>query len=79
MKNTKAGPKFFLDIEGTDIPWDEPTITTEQIIELGGWDPSLGVQQIDQKTNEAVTLATGQVVELKPGMGFAKRLRWQRG
>ncbi len=79
MQSTKAGPKFFLDIEGVDIPWDEPTITTGQIIELGGWDLSLGVQQIDQKTNESVTLAPGQVVELKPGMGFAKRLRWQRG
>jgi len=72
-------PKFCLNIEGQLIDWDEPTITTEQVIQLGGWDLSLGVQQIDLKTNEAKTLAPGEVVQLRPGLGFCKKVSWKRG
>ena len=34
--NQGKGPKYILNIEGNEIPWDEDTITTEQIAELGG-------------------------------------------
>ena len=72
------GPKFLLDIEGVQQPWDKDTITTEEIIALGGWDPSQGAILIDKDNNER-TLATGEVVELKPGMGFSKKIRFKRG
>ncbi len=72
------GPKFTLDIEGTLKPWDEDTITTEQIAALGGWDASLGVLLIDKDNNER-TLLPGEVIELKPGMGFSKKVRFRRG
>ena len=72
------GPKYFLDIEGDIVEWGEPTITTEQIIELGGWEPSQGAVLIDDDNNER-TLEAGEVVELKPGMGFSKKVRFQRG
>jgi hypothetical protein len=72
------GPKFTLDIEGVLTPWDEDTITTEQIAALGGWDVSLGVLLIDKDNNER-TLRPGEVVELKPGMGFSKKVRFRRG
>lgn len=72
------GPKYWLDIEGTQVPWDSPTITTEQIIELGGWDPAQGAILID-KDNVERTLKPGEVVELKPGMGFSKKVRFKRG
>jgi len=75
----KKGPKFWLDIEGKLIPWDEDAITTEKIIELGSWDPSLGAIVIDKKTNEERTLQPGGVVELKPGMGFSKKVAFKRG
>ena len=79
QKESKAkGPKFFLCIEGTEYPWPEPTIATEQIAELGGWDPSIGVVEVDRDNNER-TLAPGEVVELKPGHGFGKKLAWKRG
>jgi hypothetical protein len=71
-------PKFTLDIEGTLKPWDSDTITTEQIAALGGWDVSLGVLLIDKDNNER-TLRPGEVVELKPGMGFSKKVRFRRG
>ena len=72
------GPKFFLCIEGTEYDWSELTITTEQIAEIGGWDPSVGVIEVDPDNIER-TLAPGEVVELKPGHGFGKKQSWKRG
>jgi hypothetical protein len=72
------GPKFTLDIEGSIKPWDEPTITTEQVIALGGWDPAQGAIVIDADNNER-TLSPGETIELKPGMGFSKKIRFKRG
>ena len=74
-----AGPKFILDIEGKLISWDKNTITTEEVIELGGWDPSQGAILIDLKENTETTLQPGQIIELKPGMGFSKKVKFKRG
>ncbi len=76
--NDGRGPKYFLCIEGTEFSWSNPTITTEEIAGLGGWDPALGVVEVDRDNNER-TLAPGEVVELKPGHGFGKKIRWKRG
>jgi hypothetical protein len=72
------GPKFFVDIEGDLKPWDKPTITTDEVIALGGWDASQGAILIDKDNNEQ-TLKPGEVVELKPGHGFSKKVRFKRG
>lgn len=72
------GPKFILNIEGVLKPWDKETITTEEIIGLGGWDPSQGAIMIDKENNEH-TLQPGQVIELKAGMGFSKKVKFRRG
>lgn len=71
-------PKYLVDIEGVLHEWTSPTITATQIATLGGWDPSAGVLEIDRDNNER-QLAPDEVVELKPGHGFAKKIRWQRG
>lgn len=79
MESDKGkGPKFFVDIEGVLKPWDKPTITTEEVISLGGWDTSLGAIVIDQDNNER-TLLPGETIELKPGMGFSKKVHFKRG
>lgn len=72
------GPNYVLDIEGKQVDWDQATITTEQIMELGGWDPSQGAILIDRDNIER-TLQPGEVIELKPGMGFSKKVRFKRG
>lgn len=72
------GPRFFVNIEGTKHSWPNSTITTEQVAELGGWDPSVGVLLIDKDNNER-TLNPGETIELRPGMGFAKKVRFRRG
>jgi hypothetical protein len=68
-----------LDIEGKIIPWDHETITTEKIIELGGWDPSLGAIEINLKDNTERTLKPGEVIILRPGIGFSKKVLFKRG
>jgi hypothetical protein len=76
--NPGKGPKYVLNIEGAEIPWDQDTITTEQIAELGGWDIAQGVIEVDQHNNER-TLSPNEVIEIKPGMGFGKKHKWKRG
>ncbi len=78
MSKKSQGPKYHVDIEGTIHEWDKPTISTEEVISLGGWDLSLGVIVIDKENNER-TLQPGETIELKPGMGFAKKVRFRRG
>lgn len=74
----KPGPRFCLNTEGVEHHWPVSTITTEQIAEVGGWDVNQGVIQVDADNNER-TLEPGEVVALKPGMGFCKKVRWKRG
>ncbi len=80
MENEQAtrGREFTLEIEGNTIPWHSPQISTEDIARLGGWDPSQGVIMVDRENNET-TLTPGQIVQLRPGLGFGKRIRWKRG
>ncbi len=73
-----TGPPFFVNVEGELHPWQTKTITTEQIAALGGFDSAQGVIVIDAHNNER-TLAPGETVELKPGMGFAKKVKFKRG
>ena len=75
----KARPKrYFVKVEGEVHRWCSSTITTEQIIELGGWDPAAGAIMIDEDGKEA-TLEPGQVIELRPGRQFGKRICFKRG
>ncbi len=72
------GPTYIVDIEGVNHPWLHDMITYEEIAALGGWEPSQGVIEIDVDNNER-TLKSGELVQLKPGLGFAKKIRWKRG
>src|SRR5438132_9568739 len=76
--NQAKGPKFTLDIEGRLVDWNEPTIVAEKIAELGGWDFSQGVVMIDADNVEH-PLQAGQIVDLKPGLGFSKKVHFKRG
>ncbi len=78
MTEQGKSPKYQLNIEGSLKPWDQDTITTEQIIALGGWNPSQGAIMIDEDNNET-TLKPGQIIELKPGLGFSRKVRFRRG
>jgi hypothetical protein len=71
--------KYLIDIEGTDFPWPEPEITVPQLRTLAGWEPQQQVVEVDLKTMTETTLAENAIIEIKPGKGFAKKIRFQRG
>ena len=44
---------FEIEIEGKALVWSKPTITTEEIANLGGWDPAQGVIMVDRENMNA--------------------------
>jgi hypothetical protein len=76
--NGGNGPKYELDIDGTQYPWDRDTITREEIIRLAGWAPDTQAVLVDADQNET-TLQPNQAVEVKPGLGFGKKVKFKRG
>ncbi|MDE2823497.1 MAG: multiubiquitin domain-containing protein [Chloroflexota bacterium] len=72
-------PEFEVDIEGEVKPWDKDTITPEEVAALGGWDVSEGVVLVDLDDGTERTLEPGEVVKLRPGLGFSKKIRFTRG
>jgi hypothetical protein len=76
--NPGNGPKYIVMIEGKEFPWDRDMITTEQIATLGGFQASTGVIEVDADNIER-TLAPNETVELRPGHGFSKKVRFKRG
>jgi hypothetical protein len=75
----EQGPKYFINIEGAEKPWHEETISVSGIRELAGWDASQQVVEVNLEDNTERTLGEGESVKLKPGHGFAKKIRFQRG
>lgn len=72
------GPKYFIEIEGTEYPWDKDTITVPEIRELGKLPTDLPVIIVDAENNER-ELAEDEVVEIKPGHRFGKKVFYKRG
>lgn len=75
----EAGKKYFVNIEGTEHPWNKDTITVPEIRELGGWDSSQPILEVNLEDNTERTVADDEIVKLKPGHGFSKKVRFQRG
>ena len=78
IEQFRVGAKYSICIEGKVFEWSKKTITTEEIIQLGGWDASQGAVEVDKDQNER-PLASGEVIKLKPGHNFCKKQRFKRG
>jgi Multiubiquitin len=76
---TTTKEKFEINIEGHDYGWDESTITVPQLRALAGIPAGQQMMEVDLKTNVERTLEEDEVVTLRPGHGFAKKIRYQRG
>ena len=72
------GPKYFVEIEGTEYPWSKETITVPEIRQLGNLPQNVPVIEVDPDNNER-TLSEDAVVTLKPGHRFGKKVRFKRG
>lgn len=75
----EAGEKFFVNIEGTMHPWDSNTITVPEIRKLAEWDATQQVVEVNLEDNTEQTLPDDAIITLKPGHGFAKKVKFQRG
>jgi hypothetical protein len=73
------GPKYYVNLEGAEYAWDNETITVSELRGLGGWDTTQPIVEVDLRDNTERTLAGAETVTLKPGHGFAKKLKFQRG
>jgi hypothetical protein len=71
-------PKYEINIEDTLYPWDSDRISVPELRELGGLPADLPVIEVDKDNNER-TLAEDEVVELKPGHSFGKKVTYKRG
>lgn len=70
--------KYFVNIEGTEYPWDKETISTSEIRTLGNLPQNLPiVEEFSDGTEK--TLTEGEVVYLKPGHRFGRAPRFKRG
>ena len=72
------GPKYLVEIEGTEYPWSKETITVPEIRQLGNLPQNVPVIEVDPDNNER-TLSEDAVVTLKPGHRFGKKVRFKRG
>ena len=80
MANEQAqGPKSIVNIEDVDYPWGKDSITAEDIRTLAGFPAGTEVIEVDLATNEEHTLVEGETVEVKPGRGFGKKIKFKRG
>jgi hypothetical protein len=78
VERFRLGGRYFICLEGKVFEWTKETITTEEIIALGGWDPSQGAVEVDRDQNER-QLGTGEVIRLTQGHQFCKKQRFKRG
>ncbi len=72
------GPKYFVEIEGTEYPWANETITVADIRRLGNLPQDTPVIEVDPDNTER-TLAETEVITLKPGHRYGKKVRYKRG
>ena len=74
----KPDEPCLIDVEGTIHRWPKDTITTEQVLELGGWSAAEGVVLIDADNVER-TLRPGEEIKLDCGICFSRKVRFKRG
>lgn len=72
-------PKFEINIEGRIYPWNDDTITVPQIRKLGNLPADTPVVEVDLHAGTSRQLAEDEVVHLRPGMGFGKKVEFKRG
>ena len=81
VSEQEPGRKYFLNIEGVgdEVPWDADTITPAQLRELASWPVTQEIVEVNLETSEETTLSENSVVQLKPGHGFGKKIKFKRG
>jgi hypothetical protein len=77
-QNEHSGQKYFVNIEGTEYPWDKATISTSEIRLLGNIPADQPIVQESPDGTER-TLNENESVEIKPGHRLGRAPRYKRG
>lgn len=77
-KKDGQGPKYYIEIEGKEYPWDKDTITIPEIRTLGNLPSDQPIIEVDPDNNER-QLAENETITLKPGHRFGKKVNYKRG
>lgn len=75
----QKGPKYEVNLDGDVRPWPNPTISVAELRGLAGWGDDQPVVMVDLKTNDEHDLREDEVIDLKPGQGFSKKVKFKRG
>jgi hypothetical protein len=75
----QKGPKYEVNLDGDIREWGKSTISVTELRGLAGWGADQPVVMVDLKTNEERDLREDETVELKPGQGFSKKIKFKRG
>jgi hypothetical protein len=79
-ENEQAGKKFFVNVEGTEYPWDSETITVAQIRQLPDPDIPTDQQLVEEFADGSEkTLSNSDVITLKPGHRYGRAPKYKRG
>lgn len=70
---------YCVNIEGVEHEWFHQTIMVPQIRDLGGLPADQPVLEINLDDNTERTLGECEVVHIKPGHAFCKKVRYKRG
>jgi hypothetical protein len=70
--------KLFINVEGTDYPWDRDTITVPEIRRLGNIPADVPVLEESPEGTER-TLSENEMVTLKPGHRHGRAAKYRRG
>ena len=73
-----AGQKSFINIEGQEYLWNKPTITVQEIRQLGNLPTDMPVVCEDVEGHER-TLAEDEIVTIKPGHRHGRAPKYKRG
>jgi hypothetical protein len=71
--------EFCVNVEGVDHPWCHRTIMVPQIRDLGNLPPDQPVLEINLEDNTERTLGECEVVHIKPGHAYCKKVKYKRG
>lgn len=76
----KPRPKeYCVNIEGVVHAWFHQTIMVPQIRDISGLPADQPVLEINLEDNSERTLGECEVVHIKPGHAFCKKVRYKRG
>jgi hypothetical protein len=71
--------EFCVNIEGVEHPWCHHIIMVPQIRDLGGLPADQPVLEINLEDNTERTLGECDVVHIKPGHAYCKKVKYKRG